>query len=337
MPDMKLKAIYSFLTYPKKSQPDEPLKPGLKIQIQDDKLIRMIRGIFDNAENECNIPIKFVSHENQNNDVRNELADFAKKHSLLKATPLALRLQRATGGQSGMGLLFICIGDNGDHSRVVISRFPADQGVVADTSQENLSVKFEEQVFLKNAHSYKAATYIATGRPNHLWNGHVIDRQINGNKSVADYWITDFLKSEFATTKAAGTKRLAVALKEAAKSATDPKVRHEIASAAYLANNLPDQALTISAFCDQFNFSSETKQAVLAKVDPPRLVHDSFRFDATEFARHIAYRQIELDNGAILAAPADRFDSVFKETHEKKKHTFSTTGQIVDERLKVRK
>ncbi len=44
----------------------------------------------------------------------------------------------------------------------------------------------------------------------------MVDRQINaGSKAMADYWISDFLLSEFATTPAAGTKRLATALRDA--------------------------------------------------------------------------------------------------------------------------
>jgi hypothetical protein len=83
-----------------------------------------------------------------------------------------------------MGLLFICIGEESGKSRVVISRFPADEGVVAERSSDKLTVAFVEQVFLKSSHSYKAATYVSSGRPADLWAGHVIDKQINhGSKS----------------------------------------------------------------------------------------------------------------------------------------------------------
>ena len=95
--------------------------------------------------------------------------------------------------------------------------------------------------------------------------------------------------------------------------------------------------MTIADFCDSFHFSERTKQAILSKVSPARLVHEKFRFDAAEFSRHLAYKQVELDNGAVLTAPADKFEECFKETKRKDVHTFSTTGAVVDERLKKTK
>jgi hypothetical protein len=66
-------------------------------------------------------------------------------------------------------------------------------------------------------------------------------------------------------------------------------------------------------------------------------VSDRFRFDAAEFAKHLAYKQVELDNGAILTAPADRFDAVFERTQRRQQETFSTTGAVVDQRLRKTK
>lgn len=219
----------------------------------------------------------------------------------------------------------------------MLSRFPADEGVVAERAPTRLTVQFVEQVFLKSAYSYKAATYVATGRADQLWSGHVVDRQINaGSKAVADYWIIEFLRSEFATTAAAGTKRLATALKDAIASTASVNVKAQIAAVAQLASGLPRHMMTISDFCDRFNFSQETKEAVLRKVNPARLVDDRFQFDSAEFGRHIAYKQVELDNGGVLTAPAEKFSEVFEETRRRggEERTFSTTGLIVDERLK---
>lgn len=211
---------------------------------------------------------------------------------------------------------------------------------MAERDATHLTVQFVEQVFLKSAFSYKAATYVATGRADQLWNGHVVDRQINaGSKSVADYWMMDFLRSDFATTAAAGTKRLASALKDAITATTSVEVKAQIAAAAQLAGNLPRRMMSIANFCDRFNLTPETKEAVLGKVKPPRLVNERFQFDSEEFGRHIAYKQVELDNGGVLTAPADRFDQVFEETGRRgrEQRTFTTTGLVVDERLKKTK
>lgn len=341
---MPIQAIYSFLTYPKRSHRDDPLTPGVEIPIEvDNKLVRMLEGLFARASQDCVVPIMFrADGGDQVNPVRDELMALLATPSVEAGAPLALRLQQATAGTSGMGLMFICMGRDvgapASETRVLISRFPAEEGVVAERSEVSLSVQFVDQVFLKSAYSYKAATFVSDGRHDQLWKGNIVDRQLNhGIKAVADYWIVDFLMAEFATTAAAGTKRLASALREAIGSTTSLQIKQEIAAAAQLVGGIPNRAMTIAGFCERFNFSDATKAAVIACVRPPRLVTDRFRFDAGEFAKHLAYKQIELDNGAILTAPADRFDAVFEHTRRQQLDKFSTTGSVVDQRLRKTK
>lgn len=266
---MPAEKIFSFLTYPKKNQAEETVVSGTQIPLDDGKLCKMLTDIFNGAGKDCNVPVMFVSDgEKQEYPVRAELLALLHKPTIAAATPLAKRLQAATGGSSGMGLLFICVGPDGESAtRIVISRFPADEGVVAEKQSEKLTVQFVEQVFLKSAYSYKAATYLSDGKHHQLWKGHVVDKQINhGSKSVADYWIVDFLRSEFSTAAAQGTKRLANAIKAAIQSTSDIAVKTQLTSSAQLAANLPKKAMTISDFCDSFHLSLPAKQAIIAKV-----------------------------------------------------------------------
>ncbi|AIV70207.1 hypothetical protein Y028_3136 [Burkholderia pseudomallei MSHR62] len=338
---MALEAIYSFLTYPKRNSPEEPLAPGTQIPVdEDNKLVRMLADLYARAPNDCHVPIKFrADNDDQTNPVRNELIVLLAAPSVESAAPIALRLQKTTGGNSGMGLMFICIGVEGDVTRLLISRFPADEGVVAERKEAELTVQFVEQVFLKSAHAYKAAAFHANGRPDQLWTGHIVDRQLNhGSRSVADYWIVAFLEAEEATTPALGTKRLAKTLKKALSESDDINVKQEITAAAQLAGGIPPRrSLSIAQFCEHFHFSPATIDLVLKCIDPPRLAEDKFRFDPHEFAQHLAYRQVELNNGAILTAPADRFDQIYERQKRRAGETFSTTGEVIDQKLKTSK
>ncbi|HQY27140.1 MAG TPA: hypothetical protein PK787_00010 [Burkholderiaceae bacterium] len=335
---MPVKKIFSFLTYPKKNQPGEVAAvSGTQIPLDDGKLCKMLKDIFDGSAKDCNVPVMFVSDgEKQENVVRTELLALLAKPAVATAAPLAKRLQGATSGTSGMGLLFICIGDDGESdTRLVISRFPADEGVVAEKSSEKLTVQFVEQVFLKSAYSYKSATYVLDGRPSQIWKGHVVDKQINhGSKAVADYWIVDFLLSELSTTAAQGTKRLANAMKLAIQTTSDVQIKAQITFAAQLAANLPKKAMTISDFCDSFHLSEAAKRAILSNVNPHRLVHEKFRFDVGEFSKYLAYKQVELDSGAVMTAPVERFDECFKATRRNEETVFVAAGHVVDEKLK---
>ena len=69
-------------------------------------------------------------------------------------------------------------------------------------------------------------------------------------------------------------------------------------------------------------------------------MEDTFVLDIDELTRHATYASIELDNTGILTAPADKFAEVFSReainelTNE---YRFSTSGHIVDERIKARR
>ena len=236
-----------------------------------------------------------------------------------------------------MGLLFFCIGSEGESSKIVISRFPADEGVVAEKALDKLTVSFVEQVFLKSSHSYKAAMY-SSASSSDFWTGFAVDKQINhGLKSIADYWITDFLASDFKTTSAAGTKRLANALKNAISSSNNMVIKHESASCVQLANNMPSKATTIEDFCSHFNLSPETKDLVCKQVMPSRLLNEKFKFDKSEFNKQISYKLVELDNGAMLSALVEKFDKCFDQSKNEGSITFTTTGNIVEEKLRKTK
>jgi hypothetical protein len=76
-------------------------------------------------------------------------------------------------------------------------------------------VEFLERVFMKNKASYKAVVYEDPSLHAGFWNGRAVDKQLNNPAGQAsNYWISDFLLSEFSSTPAHGTRRLAEAIKD---------------------------------------------------------------------------------------------------------------------------
>lgn len=335
---MKIDKILSFLTYPGRHVYDQPQISGAVIP-KKGKLYTMLSSIFEKSDTDCNIPIIFLPEKDQqHNQVRDGIVKLMESKSIDDGRILSERLQLATTEKSGMGLLFITIGRQGNDAKIVISRFPADEGIVAERHSKTLKVEFVEEVFLKSAYSYKSALYKCTFPHPDLWTGFVVDKQVNhGAKEVAAYWINNFLQSDFQTTPRAGTKRLAIALRDAIAKTDDVSVKHEITSSAKLAKNIPDKAMTISEFCDQFHLSGKAKEQVCKQVHSSRLIDDKFVFNRSEFDKHLSYKLVELDNGAILSAQASKFDKCFEEEEvegEDGNVRYITTGKIVDEKLR---
>lgn len=341
---MKIKKIFSFLTYPAKNRDEQPVIAGTEIP-PSGRLYQMLADVFERSSRECSIPICFMPTEDgkQENEVRTEVKDLLKGQSIPHGLKLAQRLQATTTNKSGLGLLFLILGESEANKEKVllISRFPADEGIVASQNSETLTVDFVEQVFLKNSHSYKGALYCESVNDNDCWTGNAIDKQMNhGAKEVATYWIKDFLKSDLRTTSKAGTKRLALALKEASSKTEDMAVKQEISAAGTLARNLSGKVTTISEFCESFKLSEGTRKAIMVAVKSEGLANDRFQFDIGEFHKHFSYKSIELNNGAVLTAPLERFDECFQkevaESHEGA-YVYKTEGIVIDERLRKAK
>jgi len=139
---MALQRIYSFLTYPRRGVINAEEVSGTEIARSDNKLTKLLESIFDGAKNECNVPIIFVAeNDKQDNGFRSILLSLLKRATFDRAKQIAQLLQAATPGTAGMALMFVCIGSDGpNRKRIVISRFPADEGVMAELGGESLTV-----------------------------------------------------------------------------------------------------------------------------------------------------------------------------------------------------
>lgn len=334
-----LQTIHSYLVHAGKHADDQPAIKGTAVPLAG-KLFDMLNRVFDNAERECTHDITFDPSDDgkQANPCRDLVVTYAKKPTLPDGRELANRLQKVTTGKSGMGLLFLLSGKEGRERKIVLSRFPADSAILAEEGADGLTVEFLEKVFMKSATAYKAAVYRGTSTAGDFWDGRAIDKQINHElMAISNYWIKDFLASDFRATSAQGTKRLATVIISAIKKADDVTVKQELVAAAQLARGLKGKTTSINDFCKKFSLSTTATKLVADQCANDVVKRERFRFSETEFDRHIAIRSVELNNGAILMAPADEFENVF--THSVVDNTtgeqkFSTQGKVVDEKLR---
>jgi len=306
--------IHSFLVHPSKHEEEQPEISGTQIPPHG-QLHAMLKGVFDRAHDECDIEIVFRPTEDgkQQNACRDSLVSYVQDSSVKNGRLVAARLQQVSTHRSGLGLLFLMKGTENRNHQLVISRFPADQGVIAQEHAQQLSVEFIERVFMKSAKAYKSALYISASVERGFWEGRAIDRQISGPRELSDYWIREFLASELRTTGPAGTRRLAIALRTAIRDVQELGTRHELISAANLLRGQHGRVRTARQLVQQIGLSEASKTAITAAFPRPDLMDETFRFDRDEFQRHATYRAVELDNGGMLVAEDSRFATVFKE------------------------
>lgn len=342
---MKVLKAYSFLVHPAKHLEEAPKIGGTEISLTHEVGV-LLSSAFIRAENDCSLEISFdmASDGTQKNEIRDLVTDLLDKTSIIKARKLAQALQAVTTNRSGLGLLFVLTGQSDDSKvkKIYLCRFPADNGIVAEENEEELQVEFLKQVFMKSAFAYKAVIYQGRNTKSEFWDGRAVDKQVsNKHLSISGYWIRDFLRSDFKTTAELGTKRLAQALRDTIAATPDLDVKSELTALATLAKNFNNKIISIKTLSKTLNLSDRASEALLSTLQRKDLAFTKFKFSSTEFSKHIKFKQIQLSNGAVLAAPPGKFNDVFeKEVRKGAKSgevSFTTTGKIVDESLRKSK
>jgi hypothetical protein len=338
---MAVENIHSFLVHPAKHVDDQPPIRGAEIPLRD-RLYEMLADIFDRASDECKIEICFCPDTEgvQRNECREELLTYLSQPTVPNGRTVAARLQSVTTHRSGLGLFFLIGGRIGGDYALVISRFPADQAIMAEESGGRLAVEFVERVFMRNARAYKSVFYQTSSLDAGFWDGRAVDRQISGAQEVSEYWISDFLLSQLRTTSKAGTKRLARAIRDAVKSTDELVVRQELIAATTLLRGQAGRRRSAAEFLDRLDLTEPAVQAIITAFPRSDLVDEVFEFDLTEFDRQVQYRAVELDNGGILIAQDEQFDQVFRKEQIRAAEgrvRYTTEGRVVDEMLRKRR
>ncbi len=333
---MQIVRIASFLVYPGKNLDNPPDVIGKMLPLAGPIYNNMLNVVFEKSDKECDIPIRFVMADDgsQNNKVRDMIIGFVEDPKLSKGKLLAEKLRDSTTSKSGPALFFIILGEKDKQKKIVLSRFPADQGILAQLEENTLQVEFIERVFMKNAQSYKAALYNGSSIKGDFWTGKAVDKQAN---ELANYWIYDFLSSDFETTSKYGTQRFAKAMREATKRTAYLVVKKEFLAVANLARGIAGQSVSINGIADKYGLSEDTREAMISQLAYPELADDVFVLDIEEFSKAAAYASVELDNGGILSAPTGQFDDTFHREllNSDPNHVrFITEGRIIDERIK---
>ena len=332
---MSIQSVHTYLVHSNKNS-EEPRPIGGAVVPQEGMVFDLLNDIYEKSENECVIDIAFNPSVDgkQENPCRVLLQNYMRNPDVGTGRDLAERLGSVTTNRSGMGLLFLIYGKIANQHKMVVARFPAKSGILAEQEQQQLNVEYLERVFMRSATAYKAVLFKGESIDAHFWRGSAVDRQINSRDiETSAYWIVDFLDADLMTTSALGTRRLAVAIRDAARQVADLEIKQELVAAVTLANGLVNRVISPIQFIENFALSEPAAQAILDRI-PENQHYETFRFNRTEFMHQVPIKTIELDNGAVLTGQTQEFSELFeREDLDQGRVKFSTAGRIVSEKL----
>ncbi|WP_321488313.1 hypothetical protein [uncultured Hyphomonas sp.] len=329
--------IHSYLVKPTDDEEESP-PIGTPVPLSGD-LYAILSGVFDKSANECKIEVIFRKSEtgDQYNDVRQTLIDILEAPSEPErgevVHKLALRLLNFTNGVTGPGLLFVIGGVESGHSKIMISRFPADEGIMADDQDGKLTVSFVDKLFMKNRNSYKAVVFHRLSPTSTRRSGTAVDKQVNDTKSPSSrYWIEDFLACELAVTPQAGSERFATALREVYNSTDDLEDKMLLAAAARTLQNFGGQKHTPSELLGLLNLPDEFINAVEKKLGPHAMA-ETFELNVDYFKSSFRYQSKLLHTGVMITAEVQDYEEVVHEKEVGDETEITTRGRIINSKV----
>ena len=332
---MSVIQAHSFLITPAKGTEKRPKIIGAEVEGQG-KLFTMLSKLFHSAQADCKIAIAFNPDDsgNQKNPCRTLLMDYLSGPGMKTGKDIAQRLQEKSTWRSGLGLLFVVAGKFNNRHQLVVARFPADEGIVATDANNNLSLSFVERVFMKSLTAYKCVVYQTDSLKTGIWQGWAVDKQINADRELSEYWIEKFLMSDYRTTGEAGTRRLAIALKGALVNAPEG-VRDEIWAAARMMRNQAGKKVTVDSLLTTLNLSDKASKAIRDELPKPGLAQERFLFVEKEYDNVVAFRSVELETHVRITAPNEDFEKLIESQAIGKdgRVRFTTVGKVIDKKL----
>jgi len=155
--------------------------------------------------------------------------------------------------------------------------------------------------------------------------------------SGTNYWIREFLRSDYKTNPEVGSRRIAQAVKAASKNTNlSTDIKEEIAAVHSLLKGMDGEVISPAGLCKRFALGKEASDAILSEIKPPRLRIDEFAFQYSAYAKIAKFRVISLNNDVRLAAPADSFaDNVaVSDPSDDGSRTYTTVGKKTDDYIR---
>jgi len=334
---MSVTSIHSYLVHPGKVDKSAPRVSGVKVP-HTGKLFQMVERLDRDALGECDIDIVFkpAADGTKQNNCRDLLLTHLRKKDLASGLAIASQLQKATSGKPGIGLLFLVTAKDQHGHRLLVARFPADTGVMAEEKGAKLNVTFVEKVFMKNLRAYKSVLYKCEKVSTGFWTGVAVDRQMDDLHGTANYWIGDFLASNLSNTAAQGTKRVASAFQHAIKNEPDPTVREELLIASQMARQQGGRHTSAAKLAQDFRLSEKAQDAFRNAFPRKDLFSATFKFDQSEYNSVLSYRAVSLDSGGTMIANDLQFEKVFHSEQvgsDRARRRYTTEGTVVSTRL----
>lgn len=327
---------YASIIYPSKgaSEPEPPRTYALKT---DASFRQALSEAISIAGRRPMSSIVLNMDDNRAHPVRDAMIKLAfgqTRTPLPAMVELASRLAMSTDKRTRPALFVVTIDEDDEARRVSMYVFPEESTYALRSSAQEPTEAILEHLnsFVLESRLRKVARFAGKNIKSHFINGEIVDLQIgSGPRSVADYWVTDFLDAEFAINDYKGTSLAAAALKIAFQKA-DSRGKQKIMEAAIALMADSRRAWSLRKIADEF-IPAELSDVFCSVSPNTETLTNKFMLDRDLLRDRINYRVFRLKTGVWVSSPFSEVGRTVKLEDDGKKRTLTACGVVEDERV----
>lgn len=334
--EWSLQRGYASVIYPSKgtSTPEPPRTYALKTDASFRQALSVAIGI---AARRPMSSVVLNMDDNRTHPVRDAMLKLAfgqTRTPLPAMVALASRLAKFTDNRTRPALFVVTIDEADKTRRVSMYVFPEESTYALKSSAQDPTEAILEHLnsFVLESRLRKVARFVGKNIKTHFINGEVVDLQIgSGPRSVADYWVADFLDAEFAINDYKGTTLAASALKLAFQKA-DPRGKQTVMEAAIALMADSRRAWSLRRIADEF-IPADLVEAFCSAAPNSETLANKFMLNKDLFRDRINYRVFQLQSGVWVSSPFSEVGRTVKLEDEGKKRVLTARGVVEDERV----
>jgi hypothetical protein len=247
---------------------------------------------------------------------------------------LASRLALSTDKRTSPSLFVVTVEEKKESRRVSMYVFPEESTYTLRKSTQEPTEAFLEHVntFVLESRLRKIARFEGKNIKTHFIGGDVVDLQIGSSpRTVADYWVADFLDAEFAINDYKGTTLVAAALK-AAFDRADARGKQTVMEAAIALMADGRRAWSLKRISD--DFIPQELSVVFCSVAPnAETLTNKFMLSKDLLRDRINYRVFQLESGVWVSSPFSEIGKAVRIEDDGRKRTLTARGVVQSEKV----
>lgn len=331
--------IHAFEVVPAASEEDLPDLPGGRLEITDEFELA-IEENFDRAEFLTRTFVEFeMDAEERHSLMRERVLNYGfgdEETADAEAEAMAERLALAMDQRSRPGLFVVVTGRDGDRREVTLWVFPRDEALqLRGGGDGEASVDVLTDVFSQTSRLRKAAKFEGRNAEADFLRGRVLDHQANQSaRTVADFWIGDFLGCRFGISGSQGSEFLGRQFRSALEDVESAEAREQLHGAIHAVRTRNNQNLSMRQVGEEY-LDGEAREAFEDALPSERNADSVFEFDREAFDREIRFSIYELESGVVVAVPTiGEEEAVDIERLEEEERWLACDGRIISEKLR---